>query len=170
MIKRGEIYYIENTKLINGNQQAPDRLAVIVSNDMLNATSSVVELVYITTTPWADLPTHVSIRSTDKPSVACCEQVYSMNVSRLKARAGELSREELRAMDAALAISMGIDFGDAEPQVVEKVVVRDYTMEELDDLLDKRNLVRRMAPVYELPQEKESVMVEPSAELIKAEA
>lgn len=158
MIKRGDIYFIENTKLINGNQKAPDRPAVIVSNDMLNATSNVVELVYITTTPWCDLPTHVITRSMDEPSTVCCEQVYSISVSRLKWRAGELSREELAAVDAALAISLGIDYTATSGEVdvidreVVKEVMREPTAEELDDMLRMRELARNMNVAVPAPE------------------
>ena len=49
--------------------------------------------------------------------------------------------------------------------------MRDYTDQELDELLDKRELLRMLnAPVCKIPEDKEPVTVEPSAALIRAEA
>ena len=62
-MKRGEIYYIESTYRETGSEQRGGRPAVIVSNDKNNENSEVVEVVYMTTKPKNDLPTHVFIRS-----------------------------------------------------------------------------------------------------------
>ena len=60
-MKRGEIYYIESTYRETGSEQRGGRPAVIVSNDKNNENSEVVEVVYMTTKPKNDLPTHVFI-------------------------------------------------------------------------------------------------------------
>lgn len=67
-MKRGEIYYIESTYRETGSEQRGGRPAVIVSNDKNNENSEVVEVVYMTTKPKNDLPTHVFIRSALSPS------------------------------------------------------------------------------------------------------
>lgn len=66
-MKRGEIYYIESTYRETGSEQRGGRPAVIVSNDKNNENSEVVEVVYMTTKPKNDLPTHVFIRSALSP-------------------------------------------------------------------------------------------------------
>ena len=73
-MKRGEIYYIESTYRETGSEQRGGRPAVIVSNDKNNENSEVVEVVYMTTKPKNDLPTHVFIRSALSPSTVLCEQ------------------------------------------------------------------------------------------------
>ena len=143
---RGEIYYIKNNKLEDGCMPCPDRPAVIVSNDMLNEVSNVVEIVYMTVNPWKDLSTHVVTRAMGAPSTILCEQVYSLNKLKIGNYAGALSDEELKAVDAALAISLGLDFEASAPVPreivktveVEKVVMREPTEEELDRLLNER--------------------------------
>ena len=75
--KRGEIYYVESGFSTTVSEQRPGRPAVIVSNDKNNAHSTTVEVVYLTTQPKADLPTHVLIRSLSRESTAtagrlCC--------------------------------------------------------------------------------------------------
>lgn len=151
-MKRGEIYYIKNPKLEDGCKPMPDRPAVIVSNDMLNAISNRVNIVYMTTNPWDDMPTHVTSRSLDSLSFVLCERIHNVNKASLGTCAGELTEAELKAVDAALAISLGLDFAEAEPKViekvVEKVVTREPTKEELDELLEDNIRLRAERDVY----------------------
>ena len=63
--ERGEIYYINNGSSGQiGSEIKKDRPAIIVSNDANNKYSSVVEVVFLTSKPKKELPTHVTIRST----------------------------------------------------------------------------------------------------------
>lgn len=108
-MKRGEIYYINSYNKVDGSEQQANRPAVIVSNNMNNAHSTTVEIVYLTTQPKRNLPTHVSISSTPKPSTALCEQVTTVSVNRLQNLLGECSREELMEINEAMMISLGIE-------------------------------------------------------------
>lgn len=107
MFYRGEIYYIEPAQKA-GSEQSSGRPAIIVSNDLNNKHSSVVEVVYLTTQPKTDLPTHVSIRSSSKPSTALCEQVHSVCVDRLGNYIAMCTDNEMLMIDAALAISLNL--------------------------------------------------------------
>lgn len=108
-MKRGEIYYIEKVFQTTGSEQLPGRPAIIVSNDKCNENSDVLEVVYLTTRPKADLPTHVDIRSSERPSIALCEQVSSISVSRFGSYIGVCSEYEMQMVDAALEISLGLN-------------------------------------------------------------
>ena len=123
-MKRGEIYYITNTNRGEGNEIQGNRPAVIVSNDTLNKTSGVVEIVYTTAQPKKDQPTHVLTRNTPRPSTILCEQVHTVSTSKVCNKIGELTEQELAAVDTALAISLGLDFGNTP-------VMREPTEEEL---------------------------------------
>ena len=70
-IKRGDIWYVSKDNY-TGCEQAAGRPAIIVSNEKNNACAETVEVVYLTTQPKKDLPTHVLIRSSVKalPSVS----------------------------------------------------------------------------------------------------
>ena len=82
-IKRGEMFYISRGGAsYNGSEQHPDRPAVVVSNDKNNENSNVVEVVYMTTQPKTNLPTHATVRSTGRISTVLCEQVYSVSTER----------------------------------------------------------------------------------------
>lgn len=82
-LRRGEIYYVESTYPTIGSEQRSGRPAIIVSNDLNNGHSNVVEVVYMTTQPKKDLPTHVQIRSTGRFRVALCEQIHTVDIQRL---------------------------------------------------------------------------------------
>ena len=72
-IERGDIWYMESGYNTVGSEQRPGRPAIVVSNDRNNEHSSTLEVVYLTTQPKHDLPTHVTIRSTNRESIALCE-------------------------------------------------------------------------------------------------
>ena len=121
-IERGSIYYIEHSKAYEGSEQYAGRPAIIVSNDKLNATSDVVEVVYLTTQEKNDMPTHVQIRSSGKPSTALCEQIISVSASRVSNYVGTLTEDEMRRIEAAMMISLGIK--DA-PEVKKPLPLRE---------------------------------------------
>lgn len=107
-IKRGEIFYIARGGATNGSEQFTDRPAVVVSNDENNMYSGVIEVVYLTTAPKTDLPTHVTIRSTGRTSTVLCEQVTSVSVDRVNNYIGQVSEQEMKNIDIALMISLAI--------------------------------------------------------------
>ena len=65
-IRRGEIFYIARGGATNGSEQFADRPAVVVSNDENNKHSGVIEVVYMTTQPKTDLPTHVTVLTVER--------------------------------------------------------------------------------------------------------
>lgn len=109
-MKRGEIYYIESLYNEEGSEQRAGRPAIIVSNDLCNESSPVVEVVYLTTQPKNDMPTHVDIRSTQRNSVALCEQISSVSKDRVGSYYATCTDYEMLMVDAALAISLGLNF------------------------------------------------------------
>lgn len=107
-IKRGDIYYIESGYATVGSEQRPGRPAVVVSNDKNNEYSSTLEVIYLTTQPKHDLPTHVTIRSTNRESTALCEQITSVAVERFGDYCGHVTEHEMNRIETALLISLGL--------------------------------------------------------------
>lgn len=108
-MKRGDIVHVTNDPYRStGSEQTFSRPAVIVSNDLCNQHSPVVEVVYTTTSKKTKLPTHVSLRSTPKESTALCEAVYSVDKHRIERRLGHVSDAELVQINRALGISLGL--------------------------------------------------------------
>lgn len=110
-IRRGEIFYIARGGATNGSEQFADRPAVVVSNDENNKQSGVIEVVYMTTQPKTDLPTHVTVRSTGRLSTVLCEQVSSVSTDRVNNYIGQVSEQEMKNIDIALMISLQLSGG-----------------------------------------------------------
>lgn len=151
-VKRGEIYYIVSNYQEEGSEQRAGRPAVIVSNDKGNQHSNIIEVVYLTTQPKADLPTHIDIKSANRPSIALCEQISSVSKERLGDFIGTCTKYELEMLDAGMMISLGID-APVQKVVVKpqeknenivKEVVQDKSNEDLIKALTERDMFERL--------------------------
>lgn len=116
----------------NGSEQFADRPAVVVSNDENNKHSGVIEVVYMTTQPKTDLPTHVTIRSTGRISTVLCEQVSSVSTERVNNYIGQVSEQEMKNIDIALMISLQLDNGGKSSKQYNETIQRQQ--EEIDSL------------------------------------
>lgn len=132
IIQRGNIYYVESAP-VTGCEQKAGRPAIIVSNNIGNRHSPVVEVVFLTTKTKTNLPTHVMIQSTERPSTAICEQISPVSVSRLSRFYGRCSYDEMKKIDEALCISLAL----TNPILVNKLK-RDYPSEMEVDILRKK--------------------------------
>lgn len=117
-MKRGEIYYIQRRDTF-GSEITKARPAIVVSNDALNATSGTVEVVFLTTQPKKDLPTHVTIRSTGVESTALCEQISTVSTLLVGNLCGVCTEQEMGAVSAAMLASLGISALSGEPETEE---------------------------------------------------
>ena len=141
-MRRGDIYYTQHRETI-GSEIAKARPAVVVSNNAINDTSPVVEVVFITTKPKKDLPTHVTIRSTGQVATVLCEQINAVSRLLVGNYCATCTKEEMERIDTALLISLGMDAPKAEQvdvyddELAKAVAARDYYRAMLDDLLDK---------------------------------
>lgn len=111
IIKRGEIYYIfkDSINPTIGSEQEAGRPAIIVSNDMNNRYSKIVDVVFLTTQDKKPLPTHVCVDTAKKASIALCEQIHPIDKHRIGNRCGIVPPENMHKIDEALAISLGIN-------------------------------------------------------------
>lgn len=109
-MKRGEIYYIERRNCFNNIGEAPKaRPGVIVSADTLNATSTTVMVVYLTTHPQQSLPTHVCIHATGTPSTVLCERIDYVPIEMLGNYAGTCTEKELAAIERGMLKALGME-------------------------------------------------------------
>lgn len=104
---RGQIYYVYPAETV-GSEQEGGRPAIIVSNDVGNEFSKVVEVVYLTTREKKPLPTHVRISSTSRQSIALCEQIETIDKGRIGKYINEVSEGELKNLEKAMLVSLGI--------------------------------------------------------------
>ena len=147
MIKRGMIFYVARIagEEATGSEQAAGRPAIIVSNDVNNAHSSVVEVVYLTTQKKVDLPTHVQLQSSGRSSTAICEQIHAVSVEKLGTYIGTCTEDEMIRIDNALAISIGL----LDPNELEEANGEPFEDdEELRDLYRKLIETEAQAKAY----------------------
>lgn len=123
-VKRGEIYYISRGGYNTGSEQQADRPGVIVSNDKNNKNSQTLEVVYLTTQPKNELPTHCTIRSTGRVSTALCEQIHTVAVERIGKYIGVRTAQEMQNIDIGLMISIGLGDGGGRQRTKQLSLIR----------------------------------------------
>ena len=109
-IKRGDIFYVGGG-YATGSEQRAGRPAIVGSNDKNNEHSPAVEMVYLTTQPKRDLPTHVPITSLSRESIAICEQITTVAIERIGKYNGRCTPAEMAALDEAMLISLALNVG-----------------------------------------------------------
>lgn len=107
-IRRGDIFYVGGGHATDGEQGA-NRPAVIVSNDIGNRYAPIVEIVYLTTQNKRNLPTHVHIKSSKRPSIVLCEQVTTVSKRRLERWLGHVTAKEMQEINRAIKRSLALD-------------------------------------------------------------
>ena len=143
--KRGEIFYIMRDGMQSGAEVYHGRPAIIVSNDFLNATSTVVEVVFLTTQPKKDMGTHVRITSTGRTSIALCEQITTVAIERVGSYMATATEKEMQEIDNAIAKSLSLTFNpppsDGTTVILDSTVAlekeRDLYKSLYESLLDR---------------------------------
>jgi mRNA interferase MazF len=110
-IKRGQIYYADLSP-VKGSEQGGYRPVLIIQNDVGNKYSPTVIAAVITSRHTkAKLPTHIWLNAEcglPKESMVECEQVRTLDKSRLKNFMGAVSQEVMQEVDKGLKISFGL--------------------------------------------------------------
>ena len=111
MIKRGQIYYADLSP-VKGSEQGGYRPVLIIQNDVGNKYAPTVIVAVITSrSSKADLPTHIWLNAEcglPLASMVECEQVRTLDKSRLKDFMGTVSQEIMTEIDKGLKISFGL--------------------------------------------------------------
>ena len=110
-MKRGDVYYADLRPVI-GSEQGGVRPVLIIQNDLGNRFSPTVIVLPLTSRMGkAPLRTHVPILppqgGVKMPSLILCEQVRTLEKSRLKGFLGVLSPEKMRLVERALSLAVG---------------------------------------------------------------
>lgn len=107
-MKRGDIYWICNENA-DGDMIQKNRPGVLISNDVLNDTSGVVEVVYLTLSPKKEMPTHCTIMLNNRLSTALCEQITTVNKTQLDKWCGMVTDQEMIMIDECIMKSLGLN-------------------------------------------------------------
>jgi mRNA interferase MazF len=110
-ISRGELYYADLNPVV-GSEQGGVRPVLVIQNDVGNRHSPTVIVAAITSKEGkALLPTHHPLSQgsgLDRDSVALLEQIRTIDKQRLKHYVGAVGREDMKGVDRALALSVGL--------------------------------------------------------------
>jgi mRNA interferase MazF len=111
-VKRGDIFYADLSPVV-GSEQGGIRPVIIIQNDVGNKYSPTVIVAAITSQiNKAKLPTHVEISSEEyglnKDSVVLLEQIRTLDKKRLKEKIGHMTDNDMKKVDEALSISVGL--------------------------------------------------------------
>lgn len=124
IIKRGDVFFCLGSPDAVGSEERKTRPVVVIQNDAGNASSPTVIVANMTTNTTRrlypmqfniDLPGHALSR-------VQCEQIRTVDKCRLREKVYTLTEDELRKLDACLAVSFGMTRQDAQegPQSAPK--------------------------------------------------
>ncbi len=105
--RRGDVYWV-NLDPVVGSEIRKTRPAVIVSNDSCNRYGTRVVVLPITSNVESLYPGEAIVEVKGKQGRALGDQIRSIDQSRLKARAGRLTAEEMSRVEEALAITLDL--------------------------------------------------------------
>jgi len=106
-IKRGEIYWANLDNRI--------RTVVIFQNEIYNKYSPISIVIPISSMIENKLPTHVRIgidAGLKKESIILCERIIGIDRSSLLTKIGEVSLEDIKKIETAIMIALGINFNE----------------------------------------------------------
>ena len=112
-IRRGALFYADLDPVV-GSEQGGTRPILILQNDVGNYFSPTVVAAAITSRQDKNrLPTHISVRADRcglaKDSIILTEQIRTLDKRRLRERAGRIPEDDMRRVDEALGVSMGLE-------------------------------------------------------------
>lgn len=110
---RGDIYFANLGDNGIGSEQNGNRPVVIIQNNVGNRYSPTVVVAMVSTCLHkAKYPTHVVLEKGEtglgEPSVVLCEQIRTIDKSRLSKRLGSLNDEKMEVLNEAIGISIGL--------------------------------------------------------------
>jgi mRNA interferase MazF len=105
--RRGDVYWV-NLDPVVGSEIRKTRPAVVVSNDSCNRYGTRVVVLPITGNVGSLYPGEAKVEVKGKPGRALGDQIRSIDKSRLKARVGRLTADEMSRVDEALAITLDL--------------------------------------------------------------
>lgn len=110
---RGELYFVKNDNAV-GSELKGTHPAIVVSNSRINKSCDVVQIVYLTSSFKNPMTTHVKIyvEHDGSSSTALCEQVTTVDKSRLMKYIGKISMAELNMVNKAISIGLCINYGN----------------------------------------------------------
>lgn len=117
-IRQGDVWFVKAAPVPGGgtvgNEIWSGRPGIVVSNDIINERSGVVQIVYLTSSQRRYVNvTHVTVHTNNQESIAVCNQVTNVDTSRLSNYIGHISDQELHDIQNGISFALGL--GGAKP-------------------------------------------------------
>lgn len=159
---RGEVYYVRYDNSV-GSEEAVGRPVILVSSQKGLDTAPIVQCLYLTTV-LRQVSCNVHINSLHRKSYALCNQLNTIDKSRLDRRVGKVSDREMREIDHMLKFVLGLT--DDEPLAEAEEVSLGNDSEEIAELkveleLHKKLYEKTLEKLVELRLEKDGVTEKP---------
>lgn len=106
-IKRGEVWWVSFEPALGGEIRKP-RPAVIVSNNAANAVLNRVVVIPLTSQTDKLYPGEARVQVEGRESKAMADQIMAASKERLRNRVGALSPHDLKAVEDAILVHLGI--------------------------------------------------------------
>lgn len=117
-IRQGDVWFVEAAPVPGGgtvgNEIWSGRPGIVVSNDVINERSGVVQIVYLTSHKHRYVNvTHVAVHANNQDAIAVCNQVANVDTSRLTNHLGRITQNELQEIQNGISFTLGL--GGARP-------------------------------------------------------
>ena len=106
-MKRGEVWRVNFGPSVGGKIRK-QRPAVIISNDAANKYLNRVQVVPLTSKTGRVYPSEAVVMLDDRPSKAMADQLTTVSKQRLINRAGQLTPAEVRKVEHAVKVQLGL--------------------------------------------------------------
>ena len=134
---RGEIYYIKEFPVTDGEQHT-GRPAVIISNNMLNKNLTTVEVVYLTTKINHVGPEYTIIKSSGRQARTLCSHIDTVAKSKIAEYIGEVTPEEMERIEQCILNAFAMD------KYNKNQITDDQIISRLQEIKSERDAYEKM--------------------------